>query len=287
MGTARRRRGAVADLTAHGIEAMLVAFDIESVTGAPPCDNAYVAGLRARHPQTFIGIWGAIDPGKGEQAIADANRPYASMVSPASTSTRSWASSPSTTLRSGPCSRRSPARRPGPDRRRDHRDGRGPARRHGNRLRHAHPRPWMLAANSRADDHRRPPGWPWADEMTAVALHKGNVYWEMSGWAPRYFPAQLRPISGARAAGQIMFGTDYPSIPFERLLREWDELGFSEDVMHQVFHAQRRAHPRPLVLAGKEPDMSQVTASRTRHRRRPGALAAAPRWPSRAPGTTW
>ena len=62
----------VADLTAHGIQAMLVAFDIESVTGAPPCGNAYIAGLRARHPETFIGTWGAVDPGKGEQAIADA-----------------------------------------------------------------------------------------------------------------------------------------------------------------------------------------------------------------------
>jgi predicted TIM-barrel fold metal-dependent hydrolase len=26
------------------------------------------------------------------------------------------------------------------------------------------------------------PGWPWTGEMTAVALHTGNVYWELSGW---------------------------------------------------------------------------------------------------------
>jgi len=32
-----------------GIEAMLVAFDIESVTGAPPCTNAYVATMRDRN----------------------------------------------------------------------------------------------------------------------------------------------------------------------------------------------------------------------------------------------
>jgi predicted TIM-barrel fold metal-dependent hydrolase len=25
------------------------------------------------------------------------------------------------------------------------------------------------------------PGWPWTEEMIAVALHKGNVYWELSG----------------------------------------------------------------------------------------------------------
>ena len=62
----------VADVTAAGVEAVLVAFDIESVTGAPPCRNDYVAALRDRHPGTFIQAWGAVDPFKGEQAIADA-----------------------------------------------------------------------------------------------------------------------------------------------------------------------------------------------------------------------
>ena len=33
-----------------------------------------------------------------------------------------------------------------------------------------------------------------------------------------------------------MFGSDYPSIPYERLFREWGELGFSEDVMEGIFH---------------------------------------------------
>src|SRR6266487_1307221 len=28
--------------------------------------------------------------------------------------------------------------------------------------------------------------------MTAVALHKGNVFWELSGWAPKYFPPSPR-----------------------------------------------------------------------------------------------
>ena len=33
-----------------------------------------------------------------------------------------------------------------------------------------------------------------------------------------------------------MFGSDYPSIPYARLLREWDELGLPEAVMEKVFH---------------------------------------------------
>jgi uncharacterized protein len=44
----------VAEVTAAGVEAVLVAFDIESLTGAPPCGNDYVAALRDRHPDTFI-----------------------------------------------------------------------------------------------------------------------------------------------------------------------------------------------------------------------------------------
>ena len=59
----------VADVKTAGVEAVLVAFDIESVTGAPPCRNDYVAALRDRHPGTFIQAWGAVDPFKGEHAV--------------------------------------------------------------------------------------------------------------------------------------------------------------------------------------------------------------------------
>jgi hypothetical protein len=34
-----------------------------------------------------------------------------------------------------------------------------------------------------------------------------------------------------------MFGSDYPSLPLDRLLREWDELGYSAEIMDKVFHA--------------------------------------------------
>ena len=39
----------VAEMDAAGIEAVLVAFDIESVTGAPPCGNDYVAEIGRAH----------------------------------------------------------------------------------------------------------------------------------------------------------------------------------------------------------------------------------------------
>jgi predicted TIM-barrel fold metal-dependent hydrolase len=71
--------------------------------------------------------------------------------------------------------------------------------------------------------------------MTAVALHKGNVFWELSGWAPRYFPDSLRRDVRGRLRDKVMFGSDYPSIPFDRLFREWGELGYTDEVLARVF----------------------------------------------------
>lgn len=33
-----------------------------------------------------------------------------------------------------------------------------------------------------------------------------------------------------------MFGSDQPSMTYERVLKEWDELGYDEAVMSLVFH---------------------------------------------------
>ena len=59
------------------VEVVLVAFDIESVIGAPPCSNDYVTSLRAKYPERVIHSWGAVDPHKGEQAIAECERAWA------------------------------------------------------------------------------------------------------------------------------------------------------------------------------------------------------------------
>ena len=70
VGRVRPEADVVADIKATlGLEAILVAFDIEHLTGAPPCGNSAVAAMRDRHPDVFIGAWGAVHPLKGEAAI--------------------------------------------------------------------------------------------------------------------------------------------------------------------------------------------------------------------------
>jgi uncharacterized protein len=238
--TARTEDEVVADFQAHGIEAVLVAFDIESVTGAPPVSSGYVAAMRDRHPQTFIGAWGTVDPLLGAQAAADAERAVAqhrvlgfhfhpimgrySVDDPALRPLFETITGLGVPVMVDVGTTGMGAGMPGGD---------------GTVLRHAHPQAIdaLAAAFPALTVIAAHPGWPWVDEMTAVALHKGNVYWELSGWAPKHFPASLKTDVRGRLQDKIMFGTDYPSLPLDRLLREWDELGFSDEVMHKVFHA--------------------------------------------------
>ena len=53
-------------------------------------------------------------------------------------------------------------------------------------------------------------GWPWHLEAVAMALHKSNVYLDISGWKYRYLPDEVRREMPRRLRGQFLFGTDYP-----------------------------------------------------------------------------
>ena len=105
-------------------------------------------------------------------------------------------------------------------------------------------------------------GWPWVEETTAVVLHKGNVYWELSGYAPKYFPDQLVKDVRGRLKDKILFGSDYPSMPYERLLREWDELGYSDEIKEGVFsrNAERVLNLPKSSAAGRAAASSRKEA---------------------------
>ena len=64
--TAKTEEAVIEEFKKVGVEAVLVAFDIETVTGSPPCTNQYVAKMRDDHPRRDSQAWGAVDPLKGE-----------------------------------------------------------------------------------------------------------------------------------------------------------------------------------------------------------------------------
>jgi predicted TIM-barrel fold metal-dependent hydrolase len=78
------------------------------------------------------------------------------------------------------------------------------------------------------------PGWPWTDELLAMAVHKGNLYIDLSGWAPKYFPPTLVQYTRTVIQDKVLFGTDWPLISLDRWEQEFQALGFSEDVRQKV-----------------------------------------------------
>jgi predicted TIM-barrel fold metal-dependent hydrolase len=236
--SAKSEEQVIRDFTEAGVDACLVALDLETTIGTPPVTNDYVHAMWKRHPERIIQAWGALEPAKKnvfedtEKAIrqlgllgfhfhpimqhfaVDDRRYYplfelidalgaAVMIDVGTTGM-----------------------------------GAGMPGGHGAIIRHAHP----AGIDRLAADFpslkiiMAHPGWPWVDETTAVALHKGNVYWEMSGWAPKYFPGNLKVDMRGRLQDKIMFGSDYPSMPYSRILKEWAELGYSDAVMEKIMH---------------------------------------------------
>jgi uncharacterized protein len=79
------------------------------------------------------------------------------------------------------------------------------------------------------------PSVPWQDEAIAVATHKPNVYIDLSGWSPRYFPPQLVRQANSLLKHKVLFGSDYPVITPDRWLTDLEQLDLKDEV-------------RPLIL---------------------------------------
>ena len=79
------------------------------------------------------------------------------------------------------------------------------------------------------------PSFPWQDEAISVCLHKPNVYIDLSGWSPKYFPPQLVQYANTQLRRKVLFGSDYPLITPDKWLAEFEKLPIRDEV-------------RPLIL---------------------------------------
>jgi len=79
------------------------------------------------------------------------------------------------------------------------------------------------------------PSFPWQDEAISVALHKQQVYIDLSGWSPKYFPPQLVRYANTQLRERVLFGSDFPLITPDRWLADFAQADFKDEV-------------RPLIL---------------------------------------
>ena len=79
------------------------------------------------------------------------------------------------------------------------------------------------------------PSFPWQDEAISICLHKANVWIDLSGWSPKYFPPQLVQYANTQLREKVLFGSDFPLITPERWLADFESAPFRDEV-------------RPLIL---------------------------------------
>jgi predicted TIM-barrel fold metal-dependent hydrolase len=79
------------------------------------------------------------------------------------------------------------------------------------------------------------PSFPWQDEAISVCLHKPQVYIDLSGWSPKYFPANLIQYANTLLKRKVLFGSDYPLITPDRWMSDFATISIKDEV-------------RPLIL---------------------------------------
>lgn len=78
--------------------------------------------------------------------------------------------------------------------------------------------------------------WPFHEQMTSVLIHKGNVYNEVHGWSPKYFPETFKKDINGRIKRKILFGSDWPFLTFERLYNDWEAEGYKPEVLENIYY---------------------------------------------------
>jgi uncharacterized protein len=78
------------------------------------------------------------------------------------------------------------------------------------------------------------PSFPWQDEALAVATHKPQVYIDLSGWSPKYFPPQLVQYANSLLKDKVLFGSDFPVITPDRWMRDFADLPIKPEVRPKI-----------------------------------------------------
>jgi predicted TIM-barrel fold metal-dependent hydrolase len=219
------------------VMAVLLAWDAETATGRPRVPNSTVAVACRAYPDVFTGL-GSVDPHKGEAAVAEVAEIAAAGLRGVKFHPSLQAFAPDDPAYwpvFAACQEHGlialfhtgtsgiGARQPGGQ---------------GIRIDLAHPIKLDPVAAAHPDltvvaAHF---GWPWQMDLIAIALHKTNVYIDISGWSPRRIPAEvIRELRG-RLSGQFLWGSDFPFFLPARCLSELEALDLPADVMTAVLH---------------------------------------------------
>jgi predicted TIM-barrel fold metal-dependent hydrolase len=216
---------------------VIFAIDAESVTGIPYIGNDYVASVVQRYADQFIGF-ASVDPWKGKMAVQELERSVKELglrglkLHPSAQAF--YANDPRFYPLWEKCAELDipvlfhsgqtglGARQPGGG---------------GIKLKYCQPIPYFddVAADFPSlTIIMAHPAVPWQEEQLSVALHKQNVYIDLSGWSPKYFRPMLVQYMQSLLKDKVLFGSDYPVLMPERWLKDFEQLELKAEVRQKI-----------------------------------------------------
>jgi hypothetical protein len=231
------RTPSVADLAERyrsaGMAAVVFTVDATTATGHPALSSEDLAVQAAEHADVLI-PFGSVDPHRGEEAVDQARRLVAEF------GVRGFKFHPSLQAFSPDDDRFSPLWAaleelgvPALFHTGQNGIGAGLPGGRGIKLRYSNP---LLLDDVAADFPRLTvilahPSVPWQAEAISMAVHKANVFIDLSGWSPKYFPPELVKAAGGMLRHKVLFGSDYPLISPERWMQDFATLGIKEEAV--------------------------------------------------------
>ena len=79
-------------------------------------------------------------------------------------------------------------------------------------------------------------GYPWTDEMIALATKYPNVYIDTSAYKPSRYPEALVRFMKGRGRRKVLFGTNHPMIPPADCVAGVDALGLDDEARRLFLH---------------------------------------------------
>jgi uncharacterized protein len=132
-------------------------------------------------------------------------------------------------------------------------------------------------------------GYPWTEEMIALARKYPNVYIDTSAYTAKRYPPELVRYMQGGGRKKVLFGTNYPMILPQKALEGLDGLGLDAETRELFLSgsAGRRVALRSRRASGRHEARGPHRYSRPRARRAPpreflrGLLLAQPHRPNR------
>ena len=227
------------DFRREEVRAMVIAWDAQTTVGGGTISNDWVAKLSVDHPDVFLPGWAMVDPWKGDLALTELQR----AISKLGLLGAKW-HPPIQAFELN-------------DRRfypfwdlcqslgapilvHTGMTGVGQGMPGGGGIKNRYGRPYPYLDDVAADFPNLTivaahSGFPWAEELISIALHKPNVFIEVSGYRPRYLPAPLKHEIGRRLQDKVMFGSDYPALSPWQCLDELEMEGFRPEIIEKLF----------------------------------------------------